>query len=593
MSLDRSPRRRRARPALVAVLTGIVLTIASACSTGSAPRATPGDDGCVTGEIAPAALQGTGATSPLLGQRVSIDGVVMGDFQGDDDAAGDLGGFFVQGAPDGDPASSDAVFVYAPGADTVAPGDRVQVHGTVQEEFSQTQVGAVSAVTRCARGELPDPTALALPVDPPAGFEALEGMRVRIGGLAVAETRGLDDFGEIVLSAGGPLTAPTQAAAPGPPAQAVATANANRQIVLDDGRSGTQQRPVRFLAPGQTLRSGDTLDELTGVLSFAFDRWRIQPTEPVTFSPANRRTGSPADVGGDVRVASFNVLNYFTSLEGGRGATNPEDFAEQQGKLVAAIERLGADVVALQEIESNDGAATQALVDALNDARGGQRWARTPVPGNFTGTDAITVAQIYRSDRAQRAGEPVALADPAFLNARQPIAQTYTIGGETVTVIANHFKSKSCGQAAGENADRGDGAGCWNLDRTAQARALAAFVTDRRAAIGDGDVLILGDLNSYAREEPVAVLTGAGLVDQLTRHVPDPQRYTYVFDGARGVLDHALATPELSAKITGAAVWHINADEPDLLEYTGDPAYTTLDPYRSSDHDPVLIGIGP
>ena len=75
--------------------------------------------------------------------------------------------------------------------------------------------------------------------------------------------------------------------------------------------------------------------------------------------------------------------------------------------------------------------------------------------------------------------------------------------------------------------------------------------------------------------------------------MPDPDRYTYVFDGARGVLDHAFATPELSAQITGAAIWHINADEPDLLDYAGDPAYTVLDPYRASDHDPVIIGIGP
>jgi len=525
-------------------------------------------------------------------EEVTIEGVVIGDFQGDEEAVGDLDGFFLQGAADGDLASSDAVFVYAPNSASVATGDRVQVSGTVEEHFTQTQVATVTSLQICGSDALPDPVPLALPLTGPVSFEALEGMRVRLGDLTVAETRLLDDFGEVVLSAGGPLPEPTEATDPGQDARAVAAANLAQQIVLDDGRSGTQQRPVRYLDPGQTLRVGAGLAELTGVLSFAFERWRVQPTEPVTFAAANARPESAPYVGGDLRIASFNVLNYFTSLVGGRGASTAEDFAEQQAKIVAAISGLNADIVALAEIESNDGVATQALVDALNEAAGQQRWAPVPVPTTFTGTDEITVAQIFQPDAVQRVGEPVALTDPAFAHARQPIAQTYTRRGETLTVIANHFKSKSCGQAVGDNADQGDGAGCWNADRTRQARALAAFVDDRITATGDDDVLVVGDLNSYTREEPVDILVLAGLVNQLTRYVPDPQRYSYVFDGSRGVLDHALATPELSAKITGAALWHINADEPDLLEYPGDPAYTALDAYRASDHDPVIVGVG-
>ena len=595
MPFHRPLRRRGARPKTAAALAGVLLAGAGACTAPGRPSAAA--DGCAAQPLAPAALQGTGAASPLLGQHVITEGIVVGDFEGNDEAAGDLDGFFLQGKADGDMASSNAVFVYVPNGGPVAAGDRVQVRGTVEEQFNQTQVGTVTRVAVCQRGDhgvdQPEPTTLALPVDAPTDFEALEGMRVRLNGLTVAETRLLDDFGEVLLSAGGRLSTPTDAADPGQDARAVTAANLNRQIVLDDGRSGTQRRPVSYLPPGETLRAGDTLDEVTGVLSFAFDRWRVQPTEPVTFEAANLRTQAPTDVGADLRVASFNVLNYFTSLTGGRGATNPGDFTQQQAKIVSAIDALGADIVALQEIESNDGLATQALVDALNHAAGGQPWAAVPVPANFTGTDKITVGQIYRPAAAQRVGDPVALADPAFANARQPIAQTYASGGNAFTVIANHFKSKSCGEAAGENADQGDGAGCWNSDRVRQAQALTAFVAERRAATGDADVLILGDLNSYIREEPVDVLVLAGLVNQLTRHVSDPERYTYVFNGARGVLDHAFATSELSARITGAALWHINADEPDLLEYTGDPAYTVLDPYRASDHDPVIIGIGP
>jgi predicted extracellular nuclease len=592
MALRRPLHSRGAQPAIGAALAGVLLAAASACSTPGTPSVA-NDDACAATALAPAALQGTGAASPLLGQDVIIEGIVVGDFEGDDNAAGDLDGFFVQGTPDGDPASSDAVFVYVPNGGPVTAGDRIQVSGTVEEHFTQTQVGTVTDVTVCQDGDQPAPTPLALPVDAPTDFEALEGTRVRLIDLTVAETRLLDDFGEVLLSAGGPLSTPTDAADPGQDARAVAAANLDRQIALDDGRNGTPRRPVRYLSPGERLRAGDTVDELTGVLSFAFDRWRVQPTEPVRFEAANARTDAPADVGADLRVASFNVLNYFTSRPGGRGATTPEDVAQQQAKIVAAIDALDADIVALQEIESNDGLGTESLVDALNDTAGEPRWAAVPVPSNFTGSDEITVAQIYRPGSIERVGDPVALAGPAFANARQPIAQAYASGGNAFTVIATHFKSKTCGEATGDNADQGDGAGCWTGDRVRQAQALAAFVAQRRSATGDPDVLILGDLNSYTREEPVDVLVLAGLVNELTRNVPDPDRYTYVFDGARGVLDHAFATPELSAQITGAALWHINADEPDLLDYAGDPAYTVLDPYRASDHDPVIIGIGP
>ena len=591
MPYARPRHRPRARCALVTSLTGVLLAAASACSIGGPPTAAQAGE-CTAEVLEPAVVQGPGPESPLLREELTIEGVVIGDFQGDEQADGDLDGFFVQGAADGDPASSDAVFVYAPNGAAVGAGDRVQVSGTVEEQFAQTQVADVTRLAICGRDSLPDAISLSVPLTSPASYEALEGMRVELGGLTVAETRLVDDFGEVLLSAGGSLTTPTEHADPGQDARAVALANLERQIVLDDGRSGTQQRPVRYLDPGATLRVGDTLDELTGVLSFAFERWRVQPTGPVRFSRANPRVDAAAEVGGKLRIAGFNVLNYFTSLTGGRGASNPEDFAEQQAKIVAAISALNADVVALAEMESNDGVATQALVDALNDAAGQPRWAAVPVPVNFTGTDEITVAQIYQPHAVEPVGEPVALPDPSFANARQPIAQTFTGGGETFTLIANHFKSKSCGRASGENADQDDGAGCWNADRTRQAQALAAFVDDRRVASGDDDVLIVGDLNSYTREEPVDVLVLAGLVNQLTRHVPEPQRYSYVFDGARGVLDHSLATPGLSAKITGATIWHINADEPDLLEYTGDGAYTQLDPYRASDHDPLIVGIG-
>src|SRR5918996_5703432 len=171
------------------------------------------------------------------------------------------------------------------------------------------------------------------------------------------------------------------------------------------------------------------------------------------------------------------------------------------------------------------------------------------------------------------------------------MAQTFQGQHEVFTVVANHFKSKSCGGATGANADQGDGQSCFNADRMAQAQAELRFVEQLEQSSGDEDVLVTGDLNSYTREDPIDVLTGGGLVNLLERELTVADRYSFVFDGWQGVLDHALATESLAEKVTGAGVWHLNADEPDAFQYTGPEPFYSPDPYRSSDHDAGIVGI--
>jgi hypothetical protein len=105
-------------------------------------------------------------------------------------------------------------------------------------------------------------------------------------------------------------------------------------------------------------------------------------------------------------------------------------------------------------------------------------------------------------------------------------------------------------------------------------------------------VVILGDLNAYFEEDPMDVLRAAGFVSLF-----GPESYSYVFDKQSGSLDHALVTPGLEKQFTGGGKWHINADEPVFLDYNTEfktPAQVTglysPDAYRSSDHDPVLVG---
>jgi predicted extracellular nuclease len=188
-------------------------------------------------------------------------------------------------------------------------------------------------------------------------------------------------------------------------------------------------------------------------------------------------------------------------------------------------------------------------------------------------------------------------AHPAYnpLFDRPPLAQTFRVNatGAVFTVVVNHFKSKSGCPSTGPDADQGDGQGCWNAKRTAQAAALLDLIAARQAANRDPDVVVIGDLNAYGQEDPLLTLTGGGLVDQLALRVPAGERYSYVFDGAAGSLDQALASPSLSAQVSGATLWHINADEAEVKGYASDhPAgLYAPDPFRSSDHDPVLLGL--
>jgi len=448
---------------------------------------------------------------------------------------------------------------------------------------------------------LPAASTFDLPAET-AARERLEGMRiVAPEALSVTESRNADSFGELRLSSDGVLSTPTEVAEPGPAAAAVAAANARRNVILDDAKSPSNPRPVPYLTPADSLRRGDTTTGLTGILSFGFGQYRIQPTAAPAFTQSNPRPKAPEPVGGDVRIGSFNVLNYFVTFgrSEDRGARTEAELDQQEAKIVDAINGLGAEVVALQEIQdtsdeaslANDpDAALDALVAALNADPGSElTWAKVPAPSPYTNTDEIRNALIYQPAKVERVGAPGALDDPAFANARTPLASTFEAGGQTFTVIANHFKSKG-GTGTGDNANTGQGS--FNGDRVRQARALRGFIEELQLSSGDADVLALGDLNSYTREDPIdALVEEGGLRDVATARIPEADRYSFVFDGAQGNLDDEIATPALDAKITGADIWHINADEPDAFQYTGPEELFAPDRFAASDHDPSVVGL--
>lgn len=555
----------------------------------------PPEADCDADIVTIGSVQGSGTSTPVSGQTVRIEGVVVGDFQ----AAGGLGGYFLQDAGDGDSATSDGIFVLS--SEEVEVGDTVHVVGTAGENFGLTRIAAIDAAV-CPDGlEPPAATELELPAQP-ATYESLEGMYVTMPQtLTILEYFDFDRFGEIVLGTDRQYQ-PTATFDPGSPeAIALAAANAGNRITVDDGRS--VQNPDPAIHPNgeeftleNTFRGGDLVTDVTGVLDFAFSKWRIQPTEGADYEAVNLRPDVP-EVGGNFTVASFNVLNYFTTLNS-RGALTPEEFERQEAKIVAALAEIDADVFGLIEIENNGDTAVGTLVQALNDVVGPDTYDF--ISTGVLGTDVITTALIYKPSAVTPVGDHAVLdssVDPRFNDdANRPaLAQTFADveTGEAVTVVVNHLKSK--GSACAGDPDLGDGQGNCNLTRTAAAEAMVDWLATGPTGAEPGRELIIGDLNSYDKEDPIDVFVEAGYTDLLLQEQGE-DAYSYVFDGQLGYLDYALAGPALLPKVTGAADWAINADEPDLIDYTmqfKQPAQDALwapDPYRSSDHDPVIVG---
>jgi predicted extracellular nuclease len=401
----------------------------------------------------------------------------------------------------------------------------------------------------------------------------------------------------------------------------MATANARNMVLLDDGIF-TTPATIPYLAADGTVRTGDTVTDLTGVLDFGAmgggGAWfKLQPTETPTFTRSNPRTDAPVIAAGNVRVASANVLNFFTTFTDGtdylgrtgqgcklgsstskgncRGADNLKEFERQRDKIVNELKAMDADAVGLMEIQNNGDTAVSYLVDQLNKAIGYTAYAYVPQPP-ATGTDAIRVAMIYKPAVLTLVGG--ALSDNDSINNRPPMAQTFkaVASGARFSLIVNHLKSKgSCGGAGVGDSDSGDGQSCWNATRVKQAQRLAVFIQQVVAASGDSDVLAVGDFNAHGFEDPINYLTAHGMVNEIERFVrPHGIAYSYVFDAESGYLDHALASTSLDSQVAGVTEWHNNADEPDAIDYNlGD---TADDPYvnnafRASDHDPVIVSL--
>ena len=641
-----------------------------ACGAACAPPPPPGPV-----EMTIAEIQGAGSTSPMAGKEVTTTGVVTAAYP-----IGGFKGFFLQTEGTGGErdlaAASDGVFVFQPSgaldADAVV-GNYVEVTGTVSEFGGLTEITAAADDISDVDDAF-DPVA---PVTNPwpgtsAQRESLEGMLFQPSGdYTVTNTFGTNQYGEVGLAVGTtPLIQSTEVATPGTPeALAVEADNAARAVTLDDGSStnflgnsfssavcGTRPTPCltngdltpAYVSQAEPVRVGAPATFTDPVVvDYRFSLWRFQPTAPVVGPEnanapvdfTNTRTAAPdtRDINqkgtADIKVASFNVLNYFTTLgtedadcdpytdrDGGgvsvrtgcdqRGAWDAQDFQRQQEKIVSAINSLDADVVGLMEIENSAALGEQAdealasLVTALNTAAGANTWAYVPSSTELppaSEQDVITNAMIYKPASVMRVDQSRALGDQsaegqAFGNAREPIAQVFKNKygkGDKFLFVVNHFKSKgSAGPFPGDE-DTGDGQGSSVTSRILQAQAVRDWVPTVLDETSTKAVVMAGDYNSYTMEDPMDVLYDAGYTDVGSRF--DNDSWSYSFSGLSGSLDHILVNDAALALVTGADHWNINSGESVALEYSRFNYHATdfhqADPYRSSDHDPVVLGL--
>jgi len=631
------------------------------------------NDGCGLAATAIHAVQGSGIGTPLAGSVVTVEGIVVGRVLGS--AADSLQGFFLQEEDvdsDLDSATSEGLFV-AEGSGGLAAGiavrDRVRVTGTARERSGRTALESLTSVELCKSGEpLPKAASMILPVPAvPAAdlaaataaidayYEAFESMRVLFPfSLTVADSFELAREGVLVLDQGGRIQTFTDGSLPSPTGFVGHQIEvARRRILLDDSDDHPDSalvnlRPLPYPTPGlgiaNRFRAGDRITSLTGILdgsslsASGSEGWRIRPVHEASsyvFASENPRPIGPPLVGGSLELASFNVANYFATLDTTpsnssgpcgpsgtldcRGADSAAELARQTEKLVAALCRLDPDVVGLMEMENDAGAATIGLIGAANAVPGCGPFAF--VDTGPIGSDAIRIALVYKPASVEAMGASAILdasVDPRFddRRSRPVLAQTLReiATGRRFTIAVAHLKSKGSSCAFLGDADTGDGQGNCNATRRSAAAALVDWLASDPTASGDPDFLIFGDLNSYSREDPVrAILAGADdaagtaddFIDLVRRH-SGPAAHSYIFDGQTGRLDHALASATLAAQVTGAALWPINADEPRAFDYDdpiADPGEAPFeakpsalplyapDELRTSDHDPLVIGL--
>ncbi|GAA3874818.1 endonuclease/exonuclease/phosphatase family protein [Streptomyces sedi] len=588
----------------------------------------PGAAAAEPGAVRIARIQGDTRISPLVGERVTgVTGVVTGV------RAFGSRGFWVQDpVGDGDPATSEGIFVYTGDAvPEVAVGDAVEVEGTVEEYYpggvdgggqSLTQLTDPGVTVVSSGHELPEPVELTgdtlprryAPTGDPENGGSVEGLPLREDEFALDRYESLE--GMVVSVADAPVVGPS-------------TEYGELWVTLRPGENPTPRGGTRYSSYAAHNPGRLKVESLIPFAERPFpeanvgDRLTGTTTGPLDYDSfggytlAARELGEVADGGlarertrpqrpGELAVAAYNVENL-----------NPEDPPEKFERLAGAVvENLASpDVLAVEEIQDDSGPADDGTVTAGETLRlfteavvaaGGPRYewrGIDPVDGADGGQPGGNIRNVllFNPERvsfvdrpggdAERATEVVgrrgeatlshspgrvAPTDEAWNDSRKPLVGEFRFRGRTVLVVANHFASKGGDQPTHGRFQPPNRSS--EEQRLAQARAVRDFVRETREADGvrrPANVVVLGDLNDFEFSATAEALTGEGLLENALDSLPARERYTYVFDGQSQVLDQTLVSPAI--RRYELDVVHINAEFAD----------------QASDHDPQVLRFRP
>ncbi|WP_422444606.1 MULTISPECIES: 5'-nucleotidase C-terminal domain-containing protein [unclassified Endozoicomonas] len=539
-------------------------------------------------------IQGAGHTSAFAGQVVATAGIVT---------ALESNGFYLQGPEDGDIATSDALFVFTDSMPSVAVGDDISLAGTVSEytrggsssgNLSITQLSNISELTvNSAGNDLPNTVVIGengrqLPTDnvdddaltsfdPETDgidfFESLEGMRVTVkDAVAVSPT---NKYGEIFTVADQGKNASGMNDRGGI-ALGQTDLNPERvQIQLD-----RDLLPDDFSA---RVNVADSLGDVTGVMSYAYGNYEVKATEifTVTDGGLDKDMTQLKGEGNELTVASYNVKN----LDANDDISRFKTLASQITQNLSS-----PDILALQEIQDNDGATDsgdpsadmtwQKLIDAITNAGGPvYEYVQVDPENNADGGQPggnIRVGYLYNPDRVDYVAQSAHRLDaPAFAGTRKPLHAQFEFNGETVDLVNVHLSSKYGSTPIYGVEQPFVNAGY--QERMDQAQAINDYVDTLMVNDPDANVMVLGDFNAFQWEGPADVIEGRGddnVMTNLIDELDDGAVHTYNFQGNAQVLDQILVSNNL-ADSAEVDIVHINSEFAD----------------QASDHDPLLAKV--